>query len=95
MKISDISPTGDKVLVKLEELTNEDFGSGILEIPEVAKDGGNRVAVWGLALSVGPRVHEVKRGDRVAFRRGVQTSSKGLDGYAFIAEPDILLAETA
>lgn len=80
-----ITPLGDRILVKPDDEAAEQQGG--IYLPDSAKEKPQQ----GTAVSVGPDVENVKKGDRVLLPRygGTEVSVKGAD-HSIFREEDIL-----
>ena len=80
-----ISPLSDRVVAKREEASNK-TSSG-LYLPDNAKEEPKTAVVD----SVGPKVKDIKKGDRILFKEYSTTDVK-LDGteYIIVKEEDVL-----
>lgn len=80
-----ISPLADYIVTKAEKPESK-TASG-LYLPESAKEKPKTAVV----LAVGPRVQEIKVGDRVLYKSYSTTDVKvGTDEYILVKEEDVL-----
>jgi chaperonin GroES len=94
MKGLNVSPLGDRVLVKQDE--EPQMSAGGIYLPETAKEAPQ----WGTVISTGPgkmldsgeiRPLSLKEGDKVIFGKYSGTKiSVGTEEYLFMREDDIM-----
>lgn len=77
---------GDRVMVKLDP---RDAANGAIIIPDAHK----KPSEWGTVVEVGPKVRDLKEGDRVYVQKHLGTvyASKTAGEFVFLREDQVLL----
>ncbi len=95
MKIEDVFPTLDRVLVVPDAIEDEERISGLVIPASCQESQAPNKSAWGTAKAVGPDVKYVRKGDRVIspLFAGVEQHDDNGKRFLLTQEKDLLAVE--